>query len=68
MTVNAITSIGGNSGGVGVELRLGSSNGGVGWWRSDGGDGVKGWVRERGSDGGGVDGRGFLHGGWCRLW
>ena len=39
--MNAIAGIGGDGGGVGVELRLGSSNGGVGGWRGDGGDGVK---------------------------
>ena len=66
MTVNAIAGIGWDSGGVGVELRLCSSNGGVGWWRGDGGDGVKGWMGKRGGDGGGVD-VGFQHGGSWRI-
>ena len=40
MTVNAITGIGRDSGGVGIELSLGRTNGGIGWWRGDGGDGA----------------------------
>ena len=67
MTVNAITGIGGDSGGVGVVLGLCSSNGGVGRWRGDGGDGVKDGVRERGGDGGGGEGGGFLHDGCRRI-
>ena len=61
MAMDAVAGIGWDSGGVGVELGLGETDGGVGGRGSDGGNGGKDWVRKGGSDGGGGEGRHFLH-------
>jgi hypothetical protein len=63
MAMDAIAGIGGDGGGVGVELGLGEADSGVGRRRGDGGDGGKDGVGEGGGDRGGGEGRSFLHGG-----
>ena len=52
MSMNAIAGIGRDGGGVGVEVSLGETEGGIGRWRGDGGDGGEDGVRKGGrSDG-----------------
>ena len=53
MTVNAITGIGRDSRGVGIELGLGKADSGIGGWGGDGGNGREDGVREGGRDRGG---------------
>ena len=61
MAMNAVACIGRDGGGVSVEVSLGETEGGVGRWRGDGGDGGEDGVRKGGSDGSCGEGRRFLH-------
>ena len=64
VTVDAVAGVGGDSGGVSVELGLSEADGGVCGRRGDGGDGRYDWVGKRGRDrGSGKSAGRFLHGG-----